>query len=210
MTSYHAWCLTLNNPGPWETHQIEESFSSAQRSELYAIIGKEGYSFGYGPKRTPHLQMCVVYAAAKTFYEMKKIFRRAHIEVMRYDLRLASDYCKKEGIYTEYGNIEEACWFLKEVSMMKAKYAPMQSQASSTEGLPQVRRKVSDGITGVSITPVMPNPVLPNGLPKWCTPQPKPIVKRRGYSEQEELLDEADKWQRKVWGIKTTNNNNIK
>jgi len=86
-----GWCLTINNYTPEDLVPNSDS--------IYHIIGEECGDLTH----TPHLQCYVYYENARTFSSMKKSYPRAHIEKQKGSCLQASDYCKKEGNYKEYG-----------------------------------------------------------------------------------------------------------
>ena len=55
-----------------------------------------------------HYQGYIYYHEARTFTTIKKIFPKAHLEVQKGTPEQASDYCKKEGDYIEFGELPKA------------------------------------------------------------------------------------------------------
>ncbi len=66
----------------------------------YIVIGREK-----GKDGTPHLQGYCVMIKPRRLTAMKKIMPRAHLEVARGTPLEASDYCKKDGLFEEYGEL---------------------------------------------------------------------------------------------------------
>lgn len=89
-TQAKRWCFTLNNP----TYPI-------QFNELtmdYLIYGEE-----VGKEGTPHHQGFLVMKVMKRPHQMKEINNHAHWEKAMGTNVQASDYCKKDGKYHEFG-----------------------------------------------------------------------------------------------------------
>lgn len=87
------WCLTVNNP----LSQIKELPKGCR----YIVSGNE-----VGEEGTPHLQIYLEMNRACRFAAIKKLFPSAHIEVRHGTGKEASDYCKKDGDYVEFGEID--------------------------------------------------------------------------------------------------------
>lgn len=91
------WCFTLNN---YDDGAVRDLVALAQECQ-YLVFGRETAASG-----TPHLQGFVIFqsnhraAAAK-----RKINERAHVETARGTSKQASDYCKKEGNFEEFGEL---------------------------------------------------------------------------------------------------------
>lgn len=84
---YRRWCLTVNNYTDAEIQQLEQLPTS------YIIAGRER-----GKKRdTPHLQIYMEFVNAKTFSAIKKMMKKAHIEVSKGNAKQNTDYCSKDG-----------------------------------------------------------------------------------------------------------------
>lgn len=89
-------CFTLNN---WTQEEYDRIISLECR---YLVIGKE-----VGEKGTPHLQGYIEFSGQKRFCTLKKMLPRAHIESRRGTAKEAATYCKKEGDFTEIGEISQ-------------------------------------------------------------------------------------------------------
>lgn len=87
------WCYTLNNPVP-----LVDVLDSEMPVSVYHIVGKET-----GESGTPHLQGYIVLVDKARLTRLKKWMPRAHWEVSRGTPLEASEYCKKEGDFTETG-----------------------------------------------------------------------------------------------------------
>ncbi|AGS36206.1 replication-associated protein [Circoviridae 9 LDMD-2013] len=91
------WVFTLNNYTEEEYEQLVELAESEDVS--YAIYGKET-----GDSGTPHIQGYIRFARKKRFNGVRRILgKRAHIECKKGTPTQASDYCKKDGDYQEFG-----------------------------------------------------------------------------------------------------------
>lgn len=91
------WCFTLNNYSDSEIEKIEE----LQVITKYLIYGKE-----VGKSGTPHLQGYIYFDNARTFSKIKKLLpERSHIEKTQGTPLQASDYCKKDNLYVEFGEL---------------------------------------------------------------------------------------------------------
>jgi len=91
-----AWCLTINNP----SSDHEQLFRDLECT--YSVFGRER-----GESGTPHLQAYVIFKNRKRFTQVKSIFDTAHIEGARGSYQEASDYCKKDGDFEEFGELPE-------------------------------------------------------------------------------------------------------
>jgi hypothetical protein len=58
-----------------------------------------------GEEGTPHLQIYIYFVNGRTFNRMKRDFPRAHIEVARGSPEENREYCSKENVMIERGNI---------------------------------------------------------------------------------------------------------
>ena len=91
---YRAWCMTINNPTTEEVEFLENIECR------YLIVGDE-----VGEEGTPHLQIYIYFVNGRTFNRMKRDFPRAHIEVARGSPEENREYCSKENVMIERGNI---------------------------------------------------------------------------------------------------------
>ncbi|AKV62276.1 putative replication initiation protein [Hermit crab associated circular virus] len=94
------WCFTLNNYTPAELTAIVDSAGNFD----YLCFGRER-----GNNNTPHLQGYLILKEKKRFSYVRQLagLERAHWEKKspRSTPKQASDYCKKDGDYDEYGEL---------------------------------------------------------------------------------------------------------
>lgn len=90
MTRNWIWCL--NNPTEAETPTIESWKAK------YIAWGRE-----VGEEGTPHWQGCVVFHTNRRLSALKRLNDRVHWEHMKGSFSQASDYCFKDGDFTELG-----------------------------------------------------------------------------------------------------------
>ena len=111
-------CFTINN---YTQDEIEDLANWDQVK--YLVYGRE-----VGENGTPHLQGYVELCNCKKFTTIKKKIPRAHLETRKGTPQQAADYCKKDGDFTEIGeisnqgkrsDIETACDMIIEGKKMK-------------------------------------------------------------------------------------------
>lgn len=96
------WCFTLNNWTEGEQQLLADLLDSEH--VFYGVYGRET-----GENNTPHFQGYVIFAEPKTFNQAKQLLgERYHIEISKGTPRQASDYCKKDGDYEEFGELVDA------------------------------------------------------------------------------------------------------
>ncbi len=107
MSLARRWCFTLNNPDDEESLNLallgESIGADGEQSDCsYLIFGSE-----VGDSGTPHYQGYLVLRTKKRLPYLKGLpgLGRAHFEVARGSPKQASTYCKKDGIYSEYGSL---------------------------------------------------------------------------------------------------------
>lgn len=93
-----GYCFTINNPNGWDDADIE----TLKGASDYGVVGKE-----VGECGTPHLQGFVRFTYSVPFKRIKTLLPRAHIEAQRGSVHQASDYCKKDGDFIEWGTLPE-------------------------------------------------------------------------------------------------------
>lgn len=86
------WCFTINN------YTDEECVLEDDWDYEYLIYGQE-----IGDSGTPHLQGFVVFSCNKRLSALKVLNPRAHWEPARGTSAQASEYCKKDGFWAEWG-----------------------------------------------------------------------------------------------------------
>lgn len=97
------WCFTLNN---YSTNEFESLVAAGTEFPegwdlQYLVFGRE-----QGESGTPHLQGFVSFSKRKTLSRVKSyISSRAHLEPAKGSPKQASDYCKKDGEFEEYGTL---------------------------------------------------------------------------------------------------------
>ncbi len=87
------WCYTINNPRDDERAPNADMFT-------YHVCGMET-----GDDGTPHYQGYIAFKNRQRLTAVKKLFPRAHLEIMRGTSLEASDYCKKDGEFLEEGTL---------------------------------------------------------------------------------------------------------
>lgn len=96
-TRSRGWCFTKNNYTDDNITLLDDVSSIA----TYLIYGKE-----VGDSGTPHLQGYIYFENSKSFSKMIKLLPQGtHIEVQKGTGFEASEYCKKDGDYKEFGTL---------------------------------------------------------------------------------------------------------
>lgn len=95
------WCFTVNNYTDEDVDRIQD-VDELDREWSYVVIGKE-----IGEGGTPHLQGYIEMNKVKRLSAMKKLMPKAHFEVRLGSSKQASEYCKKDGDYFEWGTVSE-------------------------------------------------------------------------------------------------------
>jgi len=96
MTS-RGYCFTTNNPLEVDITDIEKC--QEHDSFKYLIYGEE-----VGENGTAHYQGYIHFNQPVRFSAIKKLLPRSHIEKRRGTTAEAITYCKKDGIYREFGS----------------------------------------------------------------------------------------------------------
>jgi len=96
MSRNRGWCFTVNN-----YNSDDEIWCYGLGWEAgckYVVVGKE-----VGEAGTPHLQGYVYWSTLKSLGQMKDLHPTAHWEAQRGTCVQASDYCKKDGDFFDWG-----------------------------------------------------------------------------------------------------------
>lgn len=89
------WCFTLNN---W-TRDHEDLLEALAPALTYLVYGYETAETG-----TPHLQGYAIFQRVKRFTEARSLLPPGtHIEPKRGSAFQAAEYCKKDGLFKEWG-----------------------------------------------------------------------------------------------------------
>jgi len=94
-----GWCFTLNNYTLEESVTCDLLTSVAAKEVTYSVIGTERGELN----DTPHYQGFIYFKSLKSLKQVKAILDRAHWEKTKGTIDQASDYCKKDGNFREYG-----------------------------------------------------------------------------------------------------------
>lgn len=95
------WCFTINNPREEDPTNLDRLTSGEDSHASYLVYGRE-----QGDSGTPHLQGYVEFRNRLRFTQVKRLLgERAHVERRRGTPTDAADYCKKDGDFTESGEL---------------------------------------------------------------------------------------------------------
>jgi len=101
MAGSKNWCWTLNNPTEDERTVLTNLASTTPSPFLYLV-----YGFELGDSGTPHFQGYVQFPRRTGLARCRSLISpRAHFEPANGTPKQASDYCKKDGDFVEFGQI---------------------------------------------------------------------------------------------------------
>ena len=93
MLQAKRWCYTINNPTS-EPPSLEEEAK-------YHVYGSE-----VGASGTPHYQGFIIFKKSKRLTQLRKLISdKGHYEVTKGKNSQAAAYCKKDGVFKEYGEL---------------------------------------------------------------------------------------------------------
>jgi len=92
------WMITINNP----TDADRDNLERLKPSTNYWVIGLET-----GESNTPHLQCFFSLKKGLRMSALKALVPRAHLDRANGTAKQASDYCKKDGNFTEGGDLSQ-------------------------------------------------------------------------------------------------------
>lgn len=100
-TRTQYWCGTLNN---YTDEEVDKCKDGCALYCFYAVIGRE-----VGENNTPHLQAYFEFKTSVRMTRVKSILgcERWHLEKRRGTAIQAADYCKKDGAFSEMGEISK-------------------------------------------------------------------------------------------------------
>jgi len=157
------WCFTLNNPTDDERTALAALSTTASPLVCYLIVGRELGALG-----TPHIQGFIQFDKRVSLARCRRLVSlRAHFEVARGTPKEASDYCKKEGDFDEYGQIgvsqgKRSDWdALKEFVVAAGRVPSDRDLASNFPALYSRSSKLKDICASF-----LPPPVLVEGNPR--------------------------------------------
>jgi hypothetical protein len=102
MSSAKHWCFTLNNYTEDDEQRLR-SIGESKEDITYIVFGRE-----VGQEGTKHLQGFVSYTKRRTLaWSRRFISTRAHFEKARGSPKQASDYCKKDQDFEEFGEVPQ-------------------------------------------------------------------------------------------------------
>lgn len=96
MSRFRNVCFTVNNWNDNDKKIMEH------KKVKYCVIGEE-----VGENKTPHLQGYVEFDGQLSLKQLKEILPRAHFENRKGTAKQAADYCKKDGKFSEVGQISD-------------------------------------------------------------------------------------------------------
>lgn len=91
-------CFTMNN---YNDEKMEHLLQEFVPLCSYCILGLE-----VGKQKTPHIQGYAELKKRKSFNKIRKLLLNSHIEDRKGSGKQASEYCKKDGNFTEYGELK--------------------------------------------------------------------------------------------------------
>jgi len=100
MSRFRACVFTVNNPTEDDEVTLLNNLGDTNLLN-YVIFGHEE-----GEGGTYHWQGYAQFTKQLSLSAVKKILPRAHIETVRGTQKQAIDYCKKDGLFDEYGNLK--------------------------------------------------------------------------------------------------------
>lgn len=157
------WCFTLNNPTNVESTHIAGLIASTEGLVSYLVVGRET-----GENGTPHLQGFVQFSRRCALARCRRLIsNRAHFEIARGTPLEASNYCKKDGDFNEYGQLgvsqgKRSDWDkLKEFVLEKGSVPTNRELAGNFPGLYARSNKLNEICKSF-----LPPPVLVTGDPR--------------------------------------------
>lgn len=99
MSRHRNWCFTINNYSNDDWDALTHEPHLDELGITYIVVGRE-----VGDSGTPHLQGYIEFKTANSLRGIiKKLGKHGHYEPRRGTQKQASDYCKKDGVFFEFG-----------------------------------------------------------------------------------------------------------
>nr|QXP07612.1 MAG: replication associated protein [Arizlama virus] len=157
MTS-RGYCFTTNNPTIEDLDNYDKIIE--YHAFKYLIYGEE-----LGENGTPHHQGYIHFTTPIRFAAVKKLLPKSHIEKRRGSTNEAITYCKKDGIYREFGSVPESSGdSTKSKWKQIIEWAKAGDMGAIEEANPAIYLRYMSALRGLRI----PNPIiLPNLDNEW-------------------------------------------
>jgi hypothetical protein len=136
------WVFTLNNPTNDETDTLEALGNELPTPIQYLVWGEET-----GENGTFHYQGYLSLKTRKGLRWVRNTFStRAHYEVMRGTNKEAADYCKKDGVYKEFGDLPRGQGGRTDIAACVQQIREGANLREITESHPELVLRYSSGI----------------------------------------------------------------